>query len=457
VLRLPSLKALAAALFTAIAAASTGAPAGAAPDVLAASPAAAEDERARDIARLVALHCSREATGDREEPCITAALMKTPAADAALFRAASMLESMALFEQALSLYERIATNTPEMREAPAALERAMELRLLQGQVDDAKQRAASFEKAYGKAQPAALARAAVHIASHDARGGAWRDVRARLLSVIERIDRSATIDVRILAHALLGRAAAQLGDAKSAAAEYKKVTGAWRDPEAGMKSISAAFPDEAKMIARAVLVLNAVGEATFFFAEQRRAVVLRSPMPSYKGPDTREGILRHVNKVLTPWMKKKEQAIEEASDSYLVVLSIEPAAPPKWVVASAARVGWMWSDFIEELRDVPVPPEWRRGGPIPGGGGLTYEELRAAYEGVISRSTDVMMRRAKDAFLVCVQKSKSNSYFGEISRGCERWLAKSFPREHHVLDEIHDAPSRLAPPFLARPAERSLP
>ena len=99
--------------------------------------------------------------------------------------------------------------------------------------------------------------------------------------VKKAFDRRAPLDLRIPAHALLGRALAKLNDGKKAEAEYALVRDLWRDPEAGVKAIQDDGGDD-RRLARA---LTAVGEARFFFAEQRRREVEEDPLPRVQGEE----------------------------------------------------------------------------------------------------------------------------------------------------------------------------
>ena len=58
------------------------------------------------------------------------------------------------------------------------------------------------------------------------------------------IDRNATIDVQIQAHALLGHVFVKLNTASNAVTEYNKVRGAWKDPAAVVKKIEDAGGDD---------------------------------------------------------------------------------------------------------------------------------------------------------------------------------------------------------------------
>src|SRR6185437_7650705 len=119
------------------------------------------------------------------------------------------------------------------------------------------------------------------------------------------IDRNATLDVQIQAHALLGRSYVRLNSPSNATPEFNKVRGYWRDPAAAVKKIEEGGGDD-RRLAKA---LTAVGEALFFFAEQQRKDVDKIRFPEYKGAGNRDDVLKHINTKVKDWVLKKRPAI----------------------------------------------------------------------------------------------------------------------------------------------------
>ena len=48
---------------------------------------------------------------------------------------------------------------------------------------------------------------------------------------------------------------------------------------------------------------------------------------------------------------------------------------------------------------------------------------------------------AKPALKRCLDDSVKYQYFDEYSRDCEKWLAKNYKTEYHVVDELRGAPT----------------
>ena len=100
-----------------------------------------------------------------------------------------------------------------------------------------------------------------------------------------QIDKHAAYDVRVQAHAMLGNIYVQMNRANSAGPEYTKVAGLWSDPKGAVAKVFEDAKDESESgrIRRLGKALTAVGEAIFYFAEEkRRKTVDPIQFPEYK-------------------------------------------------------------------------------------------------------------------------------------------------------------------------------
>jgi hypothetical protein len=148
-------------------------------------------------------------------------------------------------------------------------------------------------------------------------------------------------------------------------------------------------------------------------------------------------VLRHVNTKVVDWIKKKRPAIEVAEKAYLQVIELQPAAPPRWIVASSSRVGMMWAKFVADFRAAPIPREWKQHGPVPGAPDLTFDELRKEYYERIDQAVEPQKQQAKAAHKRCVDFSVKFQYADEFSRACQVWLEKHYHEEFvHVSEFI---------------------
>jgi hypothetical protein len=256
-----------------------------------------------------------------------------------------------------------------------------------------------------------------------------------------KIDRSAPVEIRIQAHAILGRANAKLGSRAAARTEYEKVRAAWANKTAVLDELTKLEPDELQRDRRRGKILTSVGEALFFFAEEKKSSVDAIAFPKYQGSGERAEVERFIKTKVADWQGKKRTAIDEADKAYAAVLDLEPP-PPSWVIASGARAGGMRSKFVAEFRAAPIPKEWLQNGPSPYGD-LLWEEIRGAYYAELDRVSEPDKQTAKLAMEKCLGYAVKFQHFDDSSRTCERWLSKEFPAQYHLLDEFRSAANRL--------------
>jgi hypothetical protein len=178
--------------------------------------------------------------------------------------------------------------------------------------------------------------------------------------------------------------------------------------------------------------LEAVGEALFFTAEEKKAKVDKIAFPEYKGPGTKEGVIKHIQTKVKDWIGKKRPLIDEASAEYIKIVNLQPVPPPRWVIAAGSRVGDMWGKFVKEFRAAPIPDGIKK----------DYE-LRTAYYGSLDEASEPQKMQAKSAYSTCLGYSVKYQYFDEFSRTCEVWLAENYKSEFHVVDEFRGSPNRV--------------
>jgi tetratricopeptide (TPR) repeat protein len=372
------------------------------------------------------LGSSREALAQSKRP--------QPTAGAAAFDLASKYRDLAVFDQAAERYESAARTYFTSARAPEALEDAVVLRMALGQGDKAADDVSLFAKHHGANKAADLAKLALALGLFHEKEGDSAQAKKWFGAWMARIDRAGTLATRVSAHAALGRAASNLGDAKSAEKEYAVVRALWKDPDVAVKEILAlggTEPEQQRTLARA---LNAVGEALFFVAEQKRSLADAARYPEFKGNPSMARLTDHVKTKLTGWMRTKQPLIEEAERAYLAVLSIAPAPPPRWVIASGFQVGMLWAQYDSDLHALPIANEWKSNALVPGTT-ITFAELRRAYEDRVGVN-DSMKRRAKAAFQTCANYSVKFQHVDAYSEGCRRWLEKNYPKEFVGVDEI---------------------
>ena len=347
-----------------------------------------------------------------------------------LFEIAEDWKAVAEYDRAAGYLETLGRKFPAMEEAPLALTDAVVFRLALGDVAAAKKNVELYAKNYGSKKPVELTKMFVGMGLWLEEQGDEAESKKWIKSNMPLIDRSGTVDLRFRAHVLFGRLLSHEGDVKGAAAEYEVVRTAYQNPESVLKDLRAAETDEATVDRKTGQVLMAVGEALFFAAEQKRADVDAIRFPEYKGSGDMTSVLKHINTKVKDWMVKKREALEVTERAYMAILSLQPVAPPRWVIAASARVGQLRAKFAAEFRAAPVPKEWRSNGLIPNTN-MTYTELRNMYYEAIDQASAPLRDTAKAAFETCQKYSVQFQWADENTRTCDQWLAK-YDRKRHI-------------------------
>lgn len=351
-------------------------------------------------------------------------------------------QAIAVYDRAADFYERYVEMTCKKKRkcgefADKALSDAVVLRLGIGHEDKAIDDANDFNRYFGAKKPAQVAAVAFAIGAHYGEKKEWNNVVKRLGGAMRQIDAKATLDVRVQAHALLGEAYQELNRGRNAVTEYGKVVKLWENPKKAVSEIeSIEGEDAASKQRRLGRALEAVGQSIFYFAEQKKAKVDKVAFPEYKGPGTKEEVLKHIQGKVKDWIGKKRPLIDEATKEYKKIVDLQPVPPPRWVIAAGSRVGDMWGKFVEEFRAAPIPDSIKK----------DYE-LRTAYYGALDDASEPQKQQAKGAFETCLGYSVKYQYFDGFSRRCEEWLAKNYKAEYHLIDEFRGNPTRVNDPL----------
>jgi len=367
-------------------------------------------------------------------------LEKSDLAQKATYEIGGNYQAIAVYDRAADFYERYVEQTcGKLRKcgefADQALSDSVALRLGLGQDDKAIDDANKFNRYFGARKPDQVAQIAFAIAAHYGERKEWGNVQKRLGGAMRQIDSKASLDVRVQAHALLARAYSEQN--RSAAGEYGTVVKLWADPKKAVSEIEKGEGDAQRKLGRS---LEAVGEALFYFAEQKKKKVDAVKFPVYKGPGSKDAVLKHIQGKVKDWIGKKRPLIEDATKEYKKIVDLQPVPPPRWVIAAGAEVGTMWGGFVDEFRAAPIPDSIKK----------DYE-LRTAYYGALDDASEPQKRQARGAFETCLGYSVKYQYFDEYSRECEKWLAKNYKAEYHLVDEFRGDPTYVNSALDERP------
>jgi tetratricopeptide (TPR) repeat protein len=369
---------------------------------------------------------------------------KSELAKDAMYKIGGNWQAIAVYDQAADWYERYAKENAHRKNAATALADAISLRLGLGQEDQAVSDVKQYEKDYGNSNPTEAAVIAFAIGAHYADKEDWENARKALAGAMHTLDK-APPDIQVQAHATYARSLMHLKSAQ-AKPEYARVRSIWGDGSAAQAKIADAYKADSPDSRDHKLgkALDAVGEAMFFAAEERKKDKVDAiAFPVYKGPGTKDDIKRYMDKSLMPWVGKKREAIEDVDKDYQRITELQPVPPPRWVIASASRAGMMWGNFVDDFRKAPYPKEWDKKGFVPGTGDtLSWNEVKATYlEHLDEASEPIKKEKARPALKRCLDDSVKYQYFDEFSRDCEKWLAKNYKTEYHVVDELRGAPT----------------
>jgi hypothetical protein len=381
-------------------------------------------------------------------------LDKTDGARLAVYLIGGNYQSMAVYQDAAQWYERFAEESPSHAKAGDALSDAVVLRLGLGDKDKAIDDASAFGRRFGAKNPAKAAQIAFAVGAHYAEREDWQNAERALAPWIAKIDQQATFDVKLQAHAVLGRSYAALKRDADAGKHYALVRDSYADPEKVVKELGAQGGSEAERARRVGKTVTAVGEALYYFAEKKRAEADKLRMPEYNGGDDEASVGRFVGTKVATWYEKKEAAIVAAQAEYFKIVALAPAPPPKWVIQAGAAVGSMWGGFIEDFMRAPYPKLWDRVGYLPNTEPpLAWQELRARYQAELRQAIERKGydKAARRAYESCLGYSVKYQYFDASSRACEKWLAKNYGKEYHVIDEFRGQSSRVNSPLDEQP------
>ncbi|MGA2449704.1 MAG: tetratricopeptide repeat protein [Polyangiaceae bacterium] len=370
---------------------------------------------------------------------------KSELAKDAMYKIGGNWQAIAVYDQAADWYEKYAKDNPRRKNADKALSDAIVLRLGLGQEDEAVADVKVYQKDYGNTNSTESQQIAFAIGAHYADKEDWESARKALSGAMGTLDR-APPDIQVQAHATLARSMMHLKAFAPARAEYARVLTAWGDGTAALAKVKDAYKNENddQRAHRLGKALDAVGEAMFYAAEEKKHEKIDSiAFPVYKGPGTKDDIKKYMDKTLMPWVHKKQAAIQEGDKEYQKITELQPVPPPRWVIAAASRAGLMWGGFVDDFRRAPYPKEWDKKGFVPGTGDtLSWSEVKANYLEHLDEASEPIKRdNAKPALKRCLDDSVKYQYFDEYSRDCEKWLAKNYKTEYHVVDELRGAPT----------------
>ncbi len=288
------------------------------------------------------------------------------------------------------------------------------------------------------------------------------------------------IELRI--HGRLARVYTEMGDHRGAEMEHARIQ--------KLSSELGVWPGKKppRTTAKHLESIDFIAETLFYAAEQKRFNAERIRLPAYLGAGDRESVQHFITESGTRWFENRQFAVEDALRSYAFMFGVElpkpippkpppplsssgtiglvggdPVAPwgstnidptspnyegppfpsPRWAIAAAERIGRSWSDFVIELRKMPIPRTW--------GGG--YPRMAPVmFLSIIDPPSEIVKIRAKHAYKMCFDLSMKHQIVNEHTRACIDWLAQNYRAEYKEIDDFAPPGGFFALGLVHRPA-----
>ena len=135
---------------------------------------------------------------------------------------------------------------------------------------------------------------------------------------------------------------------------------------------------------------------------------------------------RGVGKKFGSYLDEKSKALDKARDQYLDVFEMKQA---QWTIASSARIGQLYADFVGQLYTAEIPKdlkeqdEW---GNRP----------REIFCDALVDKAEPIEAKAVEGFEKCLKAATDYSWYNEWSRLCERELNQMKPTEYPLSSEV---------------------
>jgi hypothetical protein len=209
---------------------------------------------------------------------------------------------------------------------------------------------------------------------------------------------------------------------------------------------------------RAGLAAYAVAGAGFYIAEGAYENFLRIKFPegldfqqpsSYDTPKkaaAKKKKAEESGKKFTAYLDEKAKALDKARNQYLDVFGLKQA---QWTIASAARVGQIYSDFAGQLYTAEIPKDLKE---VDEWGNQPKQIFCDALED----KAEPIEAKAVDGFEKCLKAATEQSWYNEWSRLCERELNQMKPSDYPLASEMKPEAGYVSTTLSATPVVSEL-
>ncbi|HEX3697757.1 MAG TPA: tetratricopeptide repeat protein [Polyangia bacterium] len=190
--------------------------------------------------------------------------------------------------------------------------------------------------------------------------------------------------------------------------------------------------------ARANSAAYASAGAAFYLAEKQYEDFLRIKFPEgldFQTPSQYDSARKQAAtkkkmeesaKKFTAYLDLKAKALDKARTTYLDVFGMKQA---QWTIASAARVGQIYSDFAGQLYTAEIPKDLKE---IDQWG----NQPRQIYCDQLEDKAEPIEAKAVEGFEKCLKAATDQSWYNEWSRLCERELNQMKPSDYPLASEV---------------------
>lgn len=365
-----------------------------------------------------------------------------------LFMLGANYHAIAVYSKAAEYYEKFARQYPradgdkcshkEREEglcpiAHQALENAVLFRLGLGDTEKALENGEYYEKAYRRRRPLDAAKVNFALGRIYERQRAWNDVVKHYASFLKTYRRSASPHLLIKAHVAIGQAFRRTKGRKYETQAFESAVKEWnRGAERKIKRIRSITKED-----RDAWVFSAkdgASEALFYLAERDFEKFSGIRFPKYRGGKSLRSVNDWAKKDFKNWIRRKQKALVTAEKAYSKIADLKI---PRWEIAAASRIGLMWSSFVDEFRDAPVPKEIEA---VP--------ELYDAYVGSLDEKSEPFLKSAIDKFEFCLITATRVRWFSDFSRTCELELNRLNPAKYPLGAELRSEPEFVYSPVV---------
>lgn len=315
----------------------------------------------------------------------------------AIFVMGAIYESRADFENASQYFARLGSNAKytneegeevEYKDHPQAPDAVYNSGVLLEAMEKWDDSIAAYEK-YMKVYPTRenVRDVALHLAYLEREKKDWKKARTRFEDFLKRKD--ATDAERVEIHDQLGLLAGELKDKnweKVQADHFAKTVETWKKLSDEDKRKTSYYAAEARFL-----------QAEKIYEEFAK-VKLGFPMSA-----------------LTSSLTKKGQLEQDAEAIYMEVIGMES---PRWVAASAYRVGQMYKNFSDELYNLPIPE------------GLTpdqEDEYRAALDDNAFPLQEKALTAYRSALRLALQYQAYNEWSAKSAEAISKLESEAYP------------------------------